>query len=98
MVDSPRYSVEVSRAAKRSLRSYRKDRQLLGRIDRAIRALALEPRQSGCKKLVGKQFDNLYRTRVGDWRMLYAIEDDRLVVLILNVVHVVRRNQAYRSM
>jgi mRNA interferase RelE/StbE len=94
MADSPQYGVEVSRPAQRSLRSFRKDRQLLGRIDRAIRALALEPRPSGCKKLVGKQFDNLYRIRVGDWRILYAIEDDRLVVLILDVV---RRDQAYRA-
>ncbi len=94
MADSPQYGVEVSRPAQRSLRSFRKDRQLLGRIDRAIRALALEPRPSGCKKLVGKQFDNLYRIRVGDWRILYAIEDDRLVVLILDVV---RRDQPYRA-
>jgi len=45
-------------------------------------------------KLVGKQFDNLYRIQVGDWRILYAIEDDRLVILILDVV---RRDQAYRG-
>ncbi len=94
MVESQRYAVEVSRQAQRSLRSLRKDRQLLGRMDRAIRALALEPRPSGCKVLVGKQFDNLYRIRVGDWRILYAIEDDRLVVLIIDVV---RRDQAYRT-
>ena len=94
MVESPRYAVKVSRSAQRSLRSLRKDRQLLGRMDRAIRGLALEARPSGCKKLVGKQFDNLYRIRVGDWRILYAIEDDRLVVLILDVV---RRDQAYRA-
>ncbi|MCH8876821.1 MAG: type II toxin-antitoxin system RelE/ParE family toxin [Chloroflexi bacterium] len=94
MVKSPRFAVDVSRPAQRSLRSLRKDRHLLGRIDRAIRALALEPRPSGCKKLVGKQFDNLYRIRVGDWRILYAIEDDRLIVLILDVV---RRDQAYRA-
>ncbi len=94
MVDSSDYVVEVSRQAQRSLRSLRKDRELLGRIDRAIRGLALDPRPSCCKKLVGKQFDNLYRIRVGDWRILYAIEDDRLVVLILDVV---RRDQAYRA-
>jgi len=93
MVESARYAVEISRSAQRSLRSLLKDRQLLGRIDRAIRALALKPRPSGCKKLVGKRFDNLYRIRVGDWRILYAIEDDRLVVLILEVVP---RDQAYR--
>ena len=94
MVDSSDYVVEVSRQAQRSLRSLQKDRELLGRIDRVIRGLALEPRPSGCKKLVRKQFDNLYRIRVGDWRILYAIEDDRLVVLILDVI---RRDQAYRA-
>ncbi|MFV2045546.1 MAG: type II toxin-antitoxin system RelE/ParE family toxin [Anaerolineales bacterium] len=94
MAESQRYAIEVSRSAQRSLRSLRKDRQLLGRIDRAILALAIEPRPSGCKKLVGKQFDNLYRIRIGDWRILYAIEDDRLVVIILDVV---RRDQAYRA-
>ncbi|MFV2045385.1 MAG: type II toxin-antitoxin system RelE/ParE family toxin [Anaerolineales bacterium] len=97
MAESPRYTIEVSRSAQRSLRSLRKDRQLLGRIDRAIRALVLEPRPSYCKVMVGKQFDNLYRIRVGDWRILYAIEDDRLVALILDVVHVVRRDQTYRA-
>jgi mRNA-degrading endonuclease RelE of RelBE toxin-antitoxin system len=43
---------------------------------------------------VGKQFNNLYRIRVSDWRIFYAIEDDRLVILILDVV---RRDQAYRG-
>lgn len=94
MAESPRFVVDVSRSAQRSLRSLRRDHQLLGRIDQAIQALAPEPRPSGCKKLIGKQFDNLYRIRVGDWRILYAIEDDRLVVLILDVV---RRDQAYRE-
>jgi len=94
MVDPQRHAVEVSRPAQRSLRSLRKDRQLLGRIDRAIRALALEPRPRGCKMLVGRRFENLCRIRVGDWRILYAIEDDRLVVLILDVLS---RDQAYRA-
>ena len=97
MAQPQRYAVEITRPAQRSLRSLRKDRQLLGRIDRAIQALASEPRPSSCKKLVGKKFDNLYRIRAGDWRILCAIEDDRLVVLILNVVHVVCRDQAYRA-
>ena len=44
--------------------------------------------------MVGKHFENLYRIRVGEWRILYAIEEDRLVVLILEVV---LRNQAYRT-
>jgi mRNA interferase RelE/StbE len=72
----------------------RRDRPLLQRIDEAIRSLASDPRPGGSKKLVGKQFDNLYRIRVGDWRILYAVEEDRLVILVLDVV---RRDQAYRT-
>jgi mRNA interferase RelE/StbE len=55
--------------------------------------LARDPRPPGARKLAGDRFDNLYRIRVGDWRVLYAIEDDRLVVLVLEVV---RRDPAYR--
>jgi len=63
-------------------------------MDRAIRGLALEPRSSGCEKRAGRWFDNRVRIRVGDWRILYAIEDNRLVALILDVV---RRDQAYQA-
>jgi len=94
MLRKDRYALEVTPHAARSLRRLRNDQPLLRRLDEAIRDLPSDPRPSGCKKLVGKQFDNLYRIRVGDWRILYAIEDDRLVILILDVV---RRNQAYRS-
>lgn len=88
------YRIEVGQRAQRSLRTLRKDRQLLERIDRAIQKLAQDPRPPGSKKLVGRRFNNLYRSRVGDWRILYAVEDDRLVVLVLEVV---RRDQAYRA-
>ena len=89
-----RYALEVTPPAARSLKRLRNDQPLLRRLDEAIRDLHSEPRPSGCKKLVGKQFNNLYRIRVGDWRILYAIEDDRLVILILDVVG---RDQAYRG-
>ena len=88
------YALEVTPHAARSLRRLKNDQPLLRRLDEAIRDLHSEPRPSGCKKLVGKQFNNLYRIRVGDWRILYAIEDDRLVILILDVVG---RDQAYRG-
>jgi mRNA interferase RelE/StbE len=62
-------------------------------LDSRIQSLANDPRPAGCKKLKSGRYDNLYRIREGDWRILYAIEDDRIVVLILDVV---RRDQAYR--
>jgi len=56
-------------------------------------ALAKNPRPAGCKKLSG--FDNLYRVRVGDWRISYAIEDERLVILVLEIAP---RGDAYRNL
>jgi mRNA interferase RelE/StbE len=67
-------------------------RDLIARLDRAILALADNPRPPGCKKLTG--FD-LHSIRVGDWRVIYAIEDDKLVVLI---VEVAPRSGAYRNL
>ena len=87
------YTIEVTQHVARALRRLRSDQALLRRIDEAIRGLASDPRPSGSKKLSGKQFEDLYRIRIGDWRVLYAVEDKRLVILILDVV---RRDQAYR--
>ena len=86
------FAIEITRPAARTLRRLKRDKELLGRIDDAILGLAVDPRPRGCKKLEGRQFLNLCRVRVGDWRILYAIEDERLIILILEVV---RRDQAY---
>jgi mRNA interferase RelE/StbE len=67
---------------------------LIKRIDAALLSLADEPRPAGCKKLVSKKYDNLYRIRLDDWRILYAIEDEEVIVLILDVVP---RDYAYRD-
>ena len=86
-----RWQIILDRQPKKVMR--RLPRNLLQRIDQEIRSLAENPRPPGCKKLVG--YDNLYRVRVGDWRVVYAIEADRLIVLVLEVEH---RSRAYRSM
>lgn len=65
----------------------KKDRRRV--VDR-IRSLADEPRPPGCRKLSGAE---RYRLRVGRYRILYTIEDDRLVV---TVVKVGDRNEVYR--
>ena len=84
-----RWEVILHRRVERVLRRLPKD--LLQRIDQAIQALATDPRPAGCKKLAG--YDNLCRVRVGEWRISYAVEDDRLIVL---VVEVAPRSGAYR--
>lgn len=61
------------------------------RLVEAIGALADEPRPHGCEKLSGSR--DRYRIRVGDWRVVYAIEDDVLTVWIVKVGH---RREVYR--
>ncbi|MFN2226065.1 MAG: type II toxin-antitoxin system RelE family toxin [Anaerolineae bacterium] len=64
---------------------------LLQRIREAISGLARSPWPPGCKKLAG--YDNLFRIRVGDWRISYAVEEDRLIVLVIEVAP---RGDVYR--
>lgn len=85
------WTIELARQPQKMLR--RLPRDLLQRVDAAIRSLADDPRPPGCKKLVGR--DNLYRVRVGEWRISYAVEDDRLLVLVLEVAP---RGAAYRDL
>ena len=58
----------------------------------AIFALGHNPRPLGCKKLTGP--GDLYRIRVGEWRVVYTVEDSRLVVLVVRVGH---RGDVYRD-
>ena len=62
------------------------------RIDRAILSLADDPRPSGSKKLIGHH--NLYRMRVGSWRIIYAVEDDHFIVLVIRIAP---RGDAYHN-
>ena len=52
-------------------------------ISKRIDALAENPRPPGCKLL--RDRDGVHRIRSGDYRVLYRIEDDRLVVLVIRV-------------
>ncbi len=90
---SGKYEVKVTSRAQRSLKRLAKDKSMFERIDKRIKSLSKNPRPDGCKKLKASKHENTYRVREGDWRILYAIEDDIVVVLILDVV---RRDKAYR--
>ncbi|HLE03823.1 MAG TPA: type II toxin-antitoxin system RelE/ParE family toxin, partial [Anaerolineales bacterium] len=63
------------------------DRLLVHLVSR-IDGLAVNPRPSGCKKLRG--YKDLWRIRVGNYRVVYIINDDRKTVCITRVAH--RRN------
>jgi mRNA interferase RelE/StbE len=77
-----RYRVALERAAQKQLRAIT-DKRIRNAIERDIYALADDPRPPGCLKLVGHK--DLWRVRVGDWRIVYRIEGDRLVVLVVRV-------------
>jgi mRNA interferase RelE/StbE len=57
-----------------------------------VAALASAPRPAGVVKLAGA--DNLWRLRIGVYRIVYEIRDDRLTILVLRVAH---RKDAYRE-
>lgn len=67
-------------------------RDMLVRIDRAVLALADNPRPPGAKMLRGST--DLYRIRVGDHRIIYSVEDRIVTVCVVRVRH---RREAYRK-
>lgn len=52
-----------------------------GRVIRALRNLAEEPRPTGCIRMSGEE--NLWRIRVGNYRIIYTIDDERRVIEVL---------------
>jgi mRNA interferase RelE/StbE len=84
------WRIEWKHAAKKELK--RIDRVEIPRILAAIESLADQPRPAGCRKLVGSTA--AYRIRIGDYRVVYTIERNRLVIEIVRVAH---RSTVYRS-
>lgn len=82
------YRVELRPAAVRALR--RVDAQHRARIHGAIELLAVDPRPPSSRPLRGRDG---YRVRVGDYRIIYTIEDDVLLVVVVTLGH---RRDVYR--
>ena len=74
------YRVIIRKSVSKDMRGIpKKDAR---RIVAAIRSLADDPRPLGTKKLSGQE---RYRLRRGNYRILYEIEDDRLIVCVVRV-------------
>jgi mRNA interferase RelE/StbE len=86
-----KYEVVISSSAKRELKKLPKE--VIAEITRAIFALADNARPQNCKKLEG--YTNAYRIRIGDYRVIYTIDDDVLIITIVAVRH---RKEAYRDL
>lgn len=77
------YRIEVTPAAKRTIKKLPKNVQQ--KIIQELELLAKEPRPTGVVKLAAS--DNLYRVRTGDYRIIYQIKDEILLVIITKVGH-----------
>lgn len=85
-----RYRVEIARRAIKALAGL--PRQEQQRIRAAIDLLSDNPRPPGCTKLTGE--DDTYLVRVGVYRIVYEVFDDRLVIHVIRIGH---RRDIYRG-
>lgn len=85
----PEYSVSYSRSAAKRFRSFHP--QVQRRLKEAIEALACDPYPSGSIMILGGEGER--RIRVGDYRIIYDVDDGRLLILVLSVGH---RREVYR--
>lgn len=84
------HRVVLARSAGRELEKL--PANLVGRIFPKIEALSAQPRPPGCKKLKGGR--GLWRIRIGDYRVIYSVDDRAHLVDIVAVRH---RSEAYRD-
>ena len=86
---NPVYEVLLERRVERELE--RLPAGAFGRVIQHLQRLAENPRPHGCRKLVGSQSD--WRIRVGEYRVVYEIDDEAEVVRVMRVR---RRKDIYR--
>lgn len=83
-----KFSVTFKKSVAKDLRSL--PNQDVARILKRIEQLADNPRAEGCIKLTGSEH---YRVRLGSYRIVYEIIDERLVITVIRVAH---RSAVYR--
>ena len=84
------YRLRTTETARRELR--RLPAHVRARVQDSVKALADDPRPPGCRRLRGV---DAYRVRVGDYRVIYDIEDVARTITILRIKH---RPEAYRHL
>ena len=80
---SASYAVELKSSARKELEAL--PNTVLPRAISRIELLAHDPRPSGCKKLKG--YKDLWRVRIGDWRVVYIINDAARLVSVTRIAH-----------
>ena len=83
-----KYSVEVKFSARKELKAL--SDPVLVRVIRKLESLADVPRPAGCKKLKG--YNDMWRIRIGDWRVVYLIDE---TVKLVSIVRIAHRREVY---
>jgi len=83
-----KYSIEVKKSVLKTLKKIPREDQI--KISKRIKKLADNPRPEQCLKLVGSAY---YRIRYGMYRIIYDIQDDKLIIVILKIGN---RKQVYK--
>ncbi|MCC6139006.1 MAG: type II toxin-antitoxin system RelE/ParE family toxin [Nitrospira sp.] len=83
------YSILLAPPAERQLKALAEPAQK--RIVKRLKSLRENPRPHGVKKLAGEE--DLYRIREGDYRIVYTIQDKKLIVLVVKIGD---RKEVYR--
>jgi mRNA interferase RelE/StbE len=83
------YRIEISQSAERQLRKLSRDDQ--HRVAKAMLSLTEDPYPKGSRKLTG--YDDVFRIRVGHYRVLYSVSGKKLIIIILKIG---QRKDVYR--
>ena len=84
------YELFIEQSAEKGIKKLPKD--IVSRIISKIKSLAENPRPAGCRKIVGSDQD--YRFRMGDYRVVYELDEENKRITIMAVGH---RKDIYQS-
>jgi mRNA interferase RelE/StbE len=84
----PEYTVLILPSAQKQLNKL--PNAIATRIEDKMMELGEDPRPPGCKKLKGRE---AWRIRIGDYRLIYEINDGRLIVTVITIGH---RREVYQ--
>lgn len=87
-----RFAITIARSAAKEYRGL--PARTAGKVRDAIDALALDPRPAGRSKKL-RASGGLYRVRVGDYRVVYGVDDERGIV---DIIHIRHRKDAYKDL
>ena len=84
-----KYAITFARTARKELESL--DKKVINKLFPKVENLSVNPRPDGCRKLTGNK--HLWRSRVGNFRIVYSINDDKNLV---DIIAVRDRKDAYK--